>query len=58
MKEVAYVESYISMRFKVELIENGTIFKWVFHAPNLENLNEQIIDKFPRAQILGVIGGG
>jgi len=49
---------YSPMRFKVELLLNGREFTHIFYAIHLQELSEKIDTEFPKATILGIIGGG
>lgn len=46
------------MRFKVELAMHERVFFKVYFAIHLESLFNQILDEFPKAKILSIIGGG
>lgn len=53
-----FEESKTPSRFKAELEMNGRVFTHVFFAETLEQLSRQIMDQFPKAKILSIIGGG
>lgn len=44
-------------KFKVELQIHEMIFIHWFYADNLQELSEEIIDTFPKAKVLSVMGG-
>jgi len=44
-------------RFKVELLMNGRTFHQRYYCLNLEQLFNDIIDEFPNAKIVSIIGG-
>ena len=46
------------MRFKVELQMNDRVFTKVYFAIHLQDLSEQITKEFPKAKVVGAIGGG
>lgn len=56
MKE--FEETNIPMRFKVELFMNQMTFVQIFHAATLGDLSNQILNRFPKAKVLSIIGGG
>ena len=46
-----------TMKFKCELqIGEMVFYHWVY-ANNLQELSEELLDAFPKAKILSVIGG-
>lgn len=46
------------MKFKVELLLNSKEFIKVYFADTLTDLFTQIQNEFPKAKIVGIIGGG
>ncbi len=48
----------VPMKFKVEVEWHDTIIKHTFFAHHLEELSEKILDEYPNAKVISVIGGG
>lgn len=46
------------MSFRVVLDLHGSVFTKPYHADTLGDLFNQIVDEFPKAKILSIIGGG
>lgn len=44
-------------KFKVELMLNGRIFTERFIANNLQDLSEKILNLYPTAKVVSVVGG-
>jgi len=44
------------MKFKVELLMNERTFYNIYYSANLEDLFNQIIDEYPKAKIVSILG--
>lgn len=55
---MTYIENKNNLySFKVELLMNGRIFFERYLANTLQQLSEQIVDNYPTAKVLSIIGG-